>query len=108
MASKFGYITLIENTNDRSKAISDMLAQSIKNSEYKDVLAWAVQEAQGLMFSRLVLNEFILQSKTKDDDVKYNLLLDGLNICSQRITAFEEQVFVLKFIRDFNDKRTTR
>jgi hypothetical protein len=92
MASKFGQIASIENTGERSGAISNMVAQCLDTQEHKDMLAWAVQEAQGLMFSRSVLNEFLLQLKNKDDDSRYNLLIDALSICSQRITAFEEQV----------------
>jgi hypothetical protein len=94
------YDTLIENATDRSGAISNMVAQSIVTHEHKDMLAWAVQEAQGLMFSRSVLNEFLLQLKMADDDHKYDLLTDGLNICSQRITAFEEQVRIVHSSKD--------
>ena len=95
MSSKFGHIPSIENTADRSGAITNMVTQSLNTNEHKDMLAWAVQEAQGLMFSRTVLNEFLLQLKTKDDDSKYDLLMDALNVCSLRITAFEEQVLVV-------------
>jgi hypothetical protein len=94
MASKFGQIPAIENAAERSVAISNMVANSLDTQEHKDMLVWAVQEAQGLMFSRSVLNEFLLQLKKKDDDSRYDLLIDALNICSQRITAFEEQVLM--------------
>lgn len=90
--SSYSHILSIENTNERSAVISNMVSQSIEAATFKDMLAWATQEAQGLMFSRSVLNEFILQLKTMDENTKYDLLLDGLNICSLRMTAFEEQV----------------
>ena len=92
MASIFGQIPAIENSNERSAAISSMVAQTIGNEEYKEVIAWAVQEAHGLTFSRLVVNEFIDQVNKITEDVKYDMLLFSLNICSQRTTAFEEQV----------------
>ena len=106
MTSKFDYLNSIENLDERWTALSNMIRQVLDTKEYQELLEWIAQESHSLTFTRSVLNELLAELKSKEEDQKYDILLSALNIFSQRVTAFEEQVIIPILSKDHNHKRT--